>query len=306
MTRYKIIFNPIAGKGVALKNRERIEELLKSYALDYDLVLTDYPEHAILLARQAAEDGFDYVIAAGGDGTANETINGLMQAREKLGRAPVMGIIPVGRGNDFSFGANIPQDVDEACALLASVPRKWIDIGRITGGVQENGLYFGNGVGIGFDAVVGFVAAKSRLTGMLSYLVAALKTIFIYYKSPTVKLTLDEETLTVPALMVSIMNGRRMGGGFMMAPDASNTDGLFNLCIVREVPQLSMFGLIAKIMKGTQASDPAVKMLQSKRIVATAEKGSLPAHADGVTICEKGSELTIEVIPAGLEILTRL
>jgi len=168
MTRYKIIFNPIAGKGVALKNRERIEELLKSYALDYDLVLTDYPEHAILLARQAAEDGFDYVIAAGGDGTANETINGLMQAREKLGRAPVMGIIPVGRGNDFSFGANIPQDVDEACALLASVPRKWIDIGRITGGVQENGLYFGNGVGIGFDAVVGFVAAKSRLTGMLS------------------------------------------------------------------------------------------------------------------------------------------
>lgn len=306
MTRYKIIFNPIAGKGVALKNRERIEELLKSYALDYDLVLTDYPEHAILLARQAAEDGFDYVIAAGGDGTANETINGLMQAREKLGRAPVMGIIPVGRGNDFSFGANIPQDVDEACALLASVPRKWIDIGRITGGVQENGLYFGNGVGIGFDAVVGFVAAKSRLTGMLSYLVAALKTIFIYYKSPTVKLTLDEETLTLPALMVSIMNGRRMGGGFMMAPDASNTDGLFNLCIVREVPQLSMFGLIAKIMKGTQASDPAVKMLQSKRIVATAEKGSLPAHADGVTICEKGSELTIEVIPAGLEILTRL
>ncbi len=306
MTRYKIIFNPTAGKGVALKNRERIEELLKSYALDYDLVLTDYPEHAILLARQAAEDGFDYVIAAGGDGTANETINGLMQAREKLGRAPVMGIIPVGRGNDFSFGANIPQDVDEACALLASVPRKWIDIGRITGGVQENGLYFGNGVGIGFDAVVGFVAAKSRLTGMLSYLVAALKTIFIYYKSPTVKLTLDEETLTVPALMVSIMNGRRMGGGFMMAPDASNTDGLFNLCIVREVPQLSMFGLIAKIMKGTQASDPAVKMLQSKRIVATAEKGSLPAHADGVTICEKGSELTIEVIPAGLEILTRL
>lgn len=306
MTRYKIIFNPIAGKGVALKNRERIEELLKSYALDYDLVLTDYPEHAILLARQAAEDGFDYVIAAGGDGTANETINGLMQAREKLGRAPVMGIIPVGRGNDFSFGANIPQDVDEACALLASVPRKWIDIGRITGGVQENGLYFGNGVGIGFDAVVGFVAAKSRLTGMLSYLVAALKTIFIYYKSPTVKLTLDEETLTVPALMVSIMNGRRMGGGFMMAPDSTNTDGLFNLCIVREVPQLSMFGLIAKIMKGTQASDPAVKMLQSKKIVATAEKGSLPAHADGVTICEKGNELTIEIIPAGLEILTRL
>lgn len=306
MTRYKIIFNPIAGKGLAIKNRGTIEALLKTYKLDYDLVQTEYPEHATLLASTAAEEGYDYVIVAGGDGTVNETINGLMQAREKLDRVPALGVIPVGRGNDFSFGAYIPQQIDEACALLASAPRKWIDIGKINGGNQENGLYFGNGVGVGFDAVVGFVAARSKLTGMVSYLVAAIKTIFIYYKSPTVKISLDKETITIPALMVSVMNGRRMGGGFMMAPDARPDDGLFNLCVVREVPQLAMFGLIGKIMKGTQGSDAAVRMVQSSKVIVTAEKGVLPVHADGVTVCEKGQEISIEIIPKGLEIITRL
>lgn len=306
MTRYKIIFNPIAGKGLAIKNRGTIEALLKTYKLDYDLVETEYPEHATLLASAAAEEGYDYVIVAGGDGTVNEAINGLMQAREKLDRVPALGVIPVGRGNDFSFGAYIPQQIDEACALLASAPRKWIDIGKINGGNQENGLYFGNGVGVGFDAVVGFVAARSKLTGMVSYLVAAIKTIFIYYKSPTVKISLDKETITIPALMVSVMNGRRMGGGFMMAPDARPDDGLFNLCVVREVPQLAMFGLIGKIMKGTQGSDAAVRMVQSSKVIVTAEKGVLPVHADGVTVCEKGQEISIEIIPKGLEIITRL
>lgn len=306
MPNYKIILNPVAGKGIALKTQPRIEELFNQYQLDYHLVLTEYPEHATELARKAAEDGYDYVIAAGGDGTINEVMNGLMQSRENGTRVPVMGVIPVGRGNDFAFGANIPLDVEESCALLASLPRKWIDIGKVTGGIQKNGLYFGNGIGIGFDAVVGFVAAKSRLTGMLSYLVAAIKTIFIYFKSPSVQITLDNETLTLPTLLVSVMNGRRMGGGFMMAPTASDDDGLLNLCIVREVPQMAMFGLIGKFMKGTHISDPAVTSIQSKKVLVTALKGTLPCHADGNTVCEEGHELTIEIIPHGLEIITRI
>ncbi len=306
MSRYKIIFNPTAGKGIALKNRDRIEELLRQYELEYDLVATQYPQHATQLARQAAEEGYDFVIAVGGDGTANEVLNGIMQARENGSPVPVLGIIPVGRGNDFAFGANIPVDVDEACGLLASQPRKWIDIGKISGGFYPSGLYFGNGIGIGFDAMVGFVAARMKLTGMLSYLVAALETIFIYYKSPVVQVTLDNGSYTLPALMVSVMNGKRMGGGFMMAPQAQVDDGEFNLSMVREVPQFAMFGLIAKFMKGTHASDPAVTIARSQSVHVTALKGTLPCHADGNTVCEEGQELSIESIPRALEIITRL
>lgn len=306
MTRYMIILNPIAGAGTALKALPRIKELLTQYSLDFDITLTDYPGHAIELARQAAADGYNYIIAAGGDGTSNEVLNGLMQHKQAHGSFPVMGVIPVGRGNDFAYGADIPTDVDEACALLASLPRKWIDIGAVSSNGQASVLYFGNGIGVGFDAVVGFVAAKMKLKGMLSYLVAAIKTIFIYFKPPEVSIETGDKTYTVSALMVSVMNGRRMGGGFMMAPSAVINDSLFNLVIVSKVPQLAMFGLIGKFMKGTHTDDPAVQTCQGAHITVTALKGTLPVHADGVTVCEEGNSINIELIPRGLELISKV
>ena len=306
MSRYMIILNPIAGAGTAQKELPRIRELLTQYNLNYDFVLTEQPGHATELARQAAVDGYDYIIAAGGDGTSNEVLNGLMQHKQAGGSFPVMGIIPVGRGNDFAFGANIPAGVEESCALLASLPRKWIDIGRIQVADQPEALYFGNGVGVGFDAVVGFLAARMKLKGMLSYLVAALKTIFIYFKPPEVRIDFDGSSITISALMVSVMNGRRMGGGFMMAPGANINDGLLNLCIVSEVPQMAMFGLIGKFMRGTHEAESAVQTHQAAKVTVTALKGTLPVHADGVTVCEEGEQITIELLPRSLEIITRV
>jgi diacylglycerol kinase (ATP) len=306
MTRYKIILNPTAGKGNGLKVRPTIENILTKYGLEYDIDVTGYPEHATELAYKAAENGYDVVVAAGGDGTANEVLNGLMKFKLAGKKCPVMAVLPVGRGNDFAFGVGIPIGLQESCDLLASKLKKKIDIGKVTGGLYPQGLYFGNGVGIGFDAVVGFVAARGKLTGMLSYLVAAVKTIFVYFKPPLLDIVLDNKTFQMPALMVSIMNGRRMGGGFMMAPDAKPNDGTFDLLLVRQVPQMAMFGIMLKIMKGTQASDPAVSTAQSKKVIVKASKGSIPAHADGVTVCEEGQEVTVEILPNELEIITRL
>jgi diacylglycerol kinase (ATP) len=306
MTRYKIILNPTAGKGNGLRVRPEIEAILTKYGLDYDIDLTGYPEHAIELAYKAAEEGFDVVVAGGGDGTSNEVLNGLMKFKQTHKTCPLMAVIPVGRGNDFAFGVGVPIGVQASCDLLASGLKKKIDIGKVSGGLYPQGLYFGNGVGIGFDAVVGFVAAKSKLTGMLSYLVAAIKTIFIFYKPPLVDVILETKTFQISALLVSIMNGKRMGGGFMFAPDAKPNDGTFDLCLVRSVPQTAILGLIGKVMKGTQATDPAVSTAQSKKVIVRAIQGTIPAHADGVTLCEEGQELTIEILPDEIEIMTRL
>lgn len=306
MSRFKIILNPTAGAGSAYHALPRIRELLTGYALDYDIVLTECPGHATELARQAAADGYDYIVAAGGDGTANEVMNGLMQHKLAGGSTPIMGVIPIGRGNDFAFGANIPAGVEDSCALLTSLPRKRIDIGIVQSSELPEALYFGNGVGVGFDAVVGFLAARMKLKGMLSYLISALKTIFIYFKPPDVQVDFDGSGMRISALMVSVMNGRRMGGGFMMAPGACIDDGLANLCIVSEVPQMAMFGLIGKFMKGTHESHPAVQTRQAAKITVTALKGTLPVHADGVTVCEAGEQITIELLPRALEIITRV
>lgn len=306
MTRYKIILNPTAGKGNGLKVRPEIEKILTKYGLDYDIDQTGYPEHATELTVKAASEGFDVVVAAGGDGTANEVLNGLMQYKQSNKKCPVMAILPVGRGNDFAYGIGIPTGLQECCDLLASMLIRKIDIGKVTGKDRPNGLFFGNGVGIGFDAVVGFVAAKGKLTGMLSYLVAAIKTIFIYFKPPTLEIATESKTFQMPSLMVSVMNGQRMGGGFMMAPDAKPNDGIFDLLLVREVPQSAMVGIMLKIMKGTQAADPAVSTMQAKSIVVKAVNGTIPCHADGVTVCEEGQEVTVEILPAEFEIITRL
>ena len=305
MPRYYVILNPVAGKGNGLHMRPRIEENLTRLGLDYALVLTEYPEHATRLAQKALADGFDVIVASGGDGTVNEVLNGIMTSGENKKHSTVLAVIPVGRGNDFAFSMGIPTNVDEACNLLAHDPQMKIDVGRVVSERYPNGLYFGNGVGMGFDAMVGFVAAKMRISGILSYLVAAIKTMFIYYKTPTVELVLDGTATQVPALMICTMNGRRLGGSFMMTPNSKPNDGLFDLLIVREVPRRQMPGLMGLVMKGTQDTHPAVTTARAKKISLRALKGSLPAHADGVTLCEAGEAISIEILPSELAIITQ-
>jgi len=92
---------------------------MKKAGLEFDLVRTARPLHAAELAAQAAADGYDVVVAAGGDGTANEVLNGLMQARTKGIKNVAMGVLCVGRGNDFAFGMNVPHDLATGCLILA-------------------------------------------------------------------------------------------------------------------------------------------------------------------------------------------
>jgi len=305
MPRFYVILNPIAGKGNGLRMRPRIEENLRLLDLEYSLVLTEYPTHATELAKKGLAEGYDVIVAAGGDGTVNEVLNGIMTAGEVRKESSTLAVIPIGRGNDFAFGMRIPSDLDESCQLLANEPRMKIDVGKVTGENYPNGLFFGNGVGIGFDAMVGFVAARMSISGMLSYLVAAIKTMFIYFNAPTVELVLDGQAQTFSALMISIMNGTRMGGSFMMAPRSKSNDGVYDLCIVQSVKRSQMPGLMALVMKGTQETHPAVKTAQAKRITIRAIKGSLPAHADGVTLCEEGQSLLIDILPAELPVITK-
>ncbi|MFC2078069.1 diacylglycerol/lipid kinase family protein [Candidatus Bipolaricaulota bacterium] len=307
MTRYRLIVNPAAGGGSAERSVPPIERMLRESGVEFDVVRTERPLHAIELAQQAAESGVDVVVAVGGDGTANEALNGLIRAKSAGSGTAALGVLCVGRGNDFAFGAGIPQNLEAGCRALAANRRRTIDVGRASGDGFPEGRYFGNGVGIGFDTVVGLVAAKlKRLRGFAGYLVAALKTIFLYFKAPLVRVETDNGSTELRALMVSIMNGRRMGGGFMMAPDGEPDDGIFHLCIAREVSRPKILALILRFMKGTQASHPAIATELSTRVTVTAIDGTLPAHADGEILCEEGSEVTIGILPAAIEIIVPL
>ena len=304
MTTYKLIVNPTAGRGAGEQAIPQIESSLSGYGLDFDLVRTEAPWHAADLAQEAVAAGYDGVVAAGGDGTANEVLNGLMRAKQAGAGACPMGILCVGRGNDFAYGMGIPTDLEAGCQALAQGQRRTMDVGRGVGGLYPGGRYFGNGVGIGFDAVVGFEAVKMTwLHGFPSYLVAVLKTVFLYYQAPLVAIEYGGQKIRQHSLMISIMNGRRMGGGFVMAPEGQPDDGLFDLCIARQVSRARIFGLIPHFLKGTQATQEPIRTGRTRRIVVTAVEGVLPAHADGETLCTDGQRLELELLPRQIEII---
>ena len=305
MDRYRIIVNPVSGRGAGERAIPLIERLLRSYGLDFDLVRSERPWHAAELAQQAAQSGYTVVVAVGGDGTVNEVLNGLLQAQEAGANAPTaLGVLGVGRGNDFAFGTGVLRSLEEGCRILARGRRRAIDVGRAVGGLYPQGRYFGNGVGIGFDAVVGFEAARMKhLSGFACYAVAALKVIFLYHLAPKVRIEYDGQTLIQPSLLISVMNGRRMGGGFLMAPLGQPDDGLFDLCIGHQVSRGRILTLIPHFVRGTQASQPPIRTGRARRVVVTALEGSLPAHADGETLCTAAQELIIELLPRRLELI---
>lgn len=301
-----LIVNPTAGRGLALRQLPEMERALKQYQIEYDLALTERPWHAADLAEEGARKGYGTVVVASGDGTANEVLNGLMRAKQAGYDKTAMGQIAVGTGNDFAYGFNIPAGVEAGCRILAENHRRRVDVGFLKGGDYPEGRFFGNGVGIGFDAATGFVAARIRwMRGLPLYLVAAIETVFIYFKPARVHATFDDQELELAPLMFSIMNGRRMGGGFFFAPNGDTSDGLFDLCIAESVSKLRVFGLIPYFMKGTQATQKEVRMAKAKRVMIRSLDGTLPIHCDGETVCEKGKEIEIELLPAQLEFITQ-
>jgi len=294
-----VIVNPTAGRGAAREVAPRVDRLLKEHGVSFDRVFTERPWHAAELARQAVVSGYKVVVALGGDGTSNEVLNGLMEAREAGEGEAAMGVLCVGTGNDFAYGVGVPLDLEAGCAALARGRTRPIDVGH------AKGLrYFGNGIGIGFDAVVNVQAARyKRLRGFAVYFVAVMRTLLFYYRAPLTRIELDDGVVELPTLMVSVMNGRRMGGGFLMTPDASPDDGLFDLCIGAKMNQLQMLALVPRFMQGTQIGHPRIRMIRSRRVRVVVKEGTQVVHADGETLTLEATDLEFEVIPQALRVV---
>lgn len=302
--KYFVIVNPVSGRGLGGRSVDTIRERFEKEKVDHTLVLTEQRGHAWQLAKQAAADGYDAVICASGDGTINEAINGIMEAGSLGFKKPAFSVLSIGTGNDFAGGAGIPVGLEESLnALFAGKIRK-VDLGIIKGGDFPQGRYFGNGVGIGFDAAVGTYAERVRWTrGILAYLIGVIQTVFFYYDPPKLRIELDNETIEQFSLMVSIMNGRRMGGGFQMAPRSVMDDGLFNLCIAESASKGRIFGLIPHFLNGTQEGQQEIKMPQSTAVNVECLEGDFPCHADGEMISFNCRSVKIDILPGALELI---
>ena len=299
-----VIVNPVSGRGRAKKLIPTLERILRASNLDFNLLQSEWPWHTAELAEDAAHQGVEAVIAAGGDGTVNEAINGLMRARTDGFAKTALGVLSIGTGNDFAASLNLPRKLENAVKAITGNTRRLVDVGLLKGCGFPNARYFGNCVGIGFDAAGGLLAEKiTWANGFPAYLIAALQNIFIYYKAPTLEIQMDSETIQMPSLLVSIMNGKRIGGGFRTAPDASLDDGLFDLCIAEEASRPRMLTLLPHFLRGTQATQPEIQLKKSRMVKITAIKGVMPIQVDGEILDNACQEVTIDILARQLEII---
>lgn len=295
MKRYIVILNPTAGKGNAEKRIPEIETFFFQYKLKCEIILTERPGHAIGLAEAYALADDTLIIAAGGDGTINEIINGLMRASKKIkDKIPAFGVLAIGRGNDFAHSANIPVGLGEDLLRIKNGKPMPIDVGEVIGGDYPDGRYFGNGLGIGFDTLVGLEAAKmNHVHGSAAYALGAIKTLIKYPAAPDLDIKYGNKTISISPALVSVMNGRRLGGSFFMGPKAEMDDGLFDICMTKQGKRGALLSAMMAYTKGQQGERDDTITGRAEVVYVEALSGTMAVHADGETICEAGKSLEI-------------
>ncbi|TEU17479.1 MAG: diacylglycerol kinase family lipid kinase [Anaerolineales bacterium] len=295
MARAKIIVNPYAGRWKGRRSVPAVEVALKEAGVDFDLVCTAGPHHAIELAREAALEGYRPVVAAGGDGTIGEVVNGLVQAAGDQVAGP-MAIIPLGSANDFIQTLGTPADLKGACQLLRTGQVRTIDVGRV------NERCFINDVGVGFEPQVTLESRKiKRLRGKLIYLVAVLRAV----RDPVqAHMTIEWDggrQVSKPILMVSVANGR-CTGGFWLTPYAELDDGELDFIFADALSRLQILRFLPEVMRGTHLDKDPVTYGRTRHIVIASDD-PLPVVVDGEIMTTEAHRLEIEVMPGRMQVL---
>ncbi|MEN8172385.1 MAG: diacylglycerol kinase family protein [Chloroflexota bacterium] len=299
----KLIINPNANMGKAWRVAADLRSIVEEFG-GADWSGTVYPTHAIELAKQAAQDGYELIIAVGGDGTVHEVINGIMQvpAQER----PRIGVVPLGSGNDFAYAVGMKTDPFEALHQVFTGEAHAVDLGRIEDnrGIE---IYIDNTIGIGFDATVTIRSHKMPIVrGFAMYLAAVLQTIAMDHNPAYLQFESDQEKWEGNTTMLVMCNGPREGGGFMVAPDAVNTDGIFHYASIGDVTRPFMLRLVPEVMRGTHGRFDKVSMGSFKTLTVKSDR-PLYIHIDGEIFSGFGTdvnELKLEIIPGAIEVVS--
>ena len=283
------VINPIAGKGFAKNNWEKIILQLEKTGFEINYALTEAKGQATKLARDSVNNGAQLVIAVGGDGTISEVVNGIVDSDALLG------IVPAGTGNDFARAVNIPLNYLEAIIAIGGLKHREIDLGFI------HNQYFINIAGIGFDAQVAAQVHRGNkiLKGKLAYLWTLLA-VFFSYKPAKIKILTNGQLIEKEILTATIANAKFYGGGIEIAPQAKVDDGQLDLVVIENMNKAQLILSLPKLLKGEHLSHEKVSTFKSDSLYLNGDP-NLSAHADGEVI--PGLPLEVKVKPKAIKIV---
>jgi diacylglycerol kinase (ATP) len=295
MNTAKIIVNPYAGRWKAKVAIPDIERACHKIGLDYELAVTEGPEHGIELAQEAALAGFSPVVSAGGDGSISEVVNGLMQAAGDEMSVP-FGVIPLGSADDFADMLGLVKDVTAACRTILAGHTRVVDVGCV------NGRFFDNNSAIGLEPMVTITqAAMKRVKGTPRYILAALKTI-LGHRPWHVRLVWDDGEYEGPAALVSVGNTRRTGGAFWMTPRAEPDDGYLDFVFTERLGRLKLLRLLPMTFDGSHVERPEVSYARTTRLTIECDPPT-PVQADGELFDLSATHIEYTVLPGRLRLI---
>jgi YegS/Rv2252/BmrU family lipid kinase len=270
----------------------------------FDEVLTTGPGVATDLARRAVTDCRELVVAAGGDGTVNEVVNGFFDGTRRIGSATRLGVLPMGTGGDFRRTLGLSRDVDEAAAVLRGGRARRLDAGRVTCAGPDGHTvvrHFVNiaDAGIGADVADMVNGGFRVINGELTFSIAGALTLLRWRNRP-VRAVIDGEERDLVVQQVVVANCRFYGGGMEMAPGAVPDDGLLDLVIVGDIGWLESARLLGRIRHGAHLPHPRLEHRLVRRVEITSPR-RMGVDADG----ERPGSLpaTFEVLPGTLEVV---
>lgn len=283
-----IIANPLAGRGRGQETAQLTKELLTAQNVDFEMLYTKHPGHAIELAQRASQD-HPIVAALGGDGTIREVLEGTWQSSATLG------IIPGGTGNDYARGLGIPRETKPAIEVLLDGKETLFDVG-----LHDN-LVFGQMASIGFSVDVLEYVNNHRdgvWKGSAAFLAGVVATIRNLRSWP-VKITIDGTVIEQEVIALFALNMPYGGGGMKFVPEARYDSGHFHLLLISNIGKLDFAVTLPKIYSGKHVTHPAVTIVEGKEI--TIESDPLPIMIDGDVFPAK--PFHVKIIPQAMRVL---
>ena len=290
--KFGIIANPTAGRGKTGRILPALEEIIQNSKHDFNFHYTEYPRHATSLAEKLHKE-YDAIVAVGGDGTANEVINGL------AGTKTPFGLIPEGRGNDFARTINLTGDIQEAVDTLINFKTKTIDLGTI------GNRTFLNGIGIGFDGYTNYRSQQKTIIPSAFIYQYMLLTSLLMYQSIPMELHIDGEFVSdKKEFLIAIGNGNYCGGGSNLNPNAQIDDGFLDICLIEDVSRLIIIRNLNKLKDGTIDTMKQVTLKKGKKFTIKSDK-NLPTHFDGEVYDPEAKEINISIVPHAATVIYR-